>query len=68
MLITKWGKALDKNHPLCEYPRPQFVRDSYISLNGMWKCAFYNKLDCEDEKIFAFLFHPKHIFPVYIEL
>ena len=50
MLITKWGKALDKNHPLCEYPRPQFVRDSYISLNGMWKCAFYNKPDCEDEK------------------
>lgn len=40
MLLTKWGKRLDKNNPLSEYPRPQFVRDSYISLNGMWKCAF----------------------------
>ena len=30
MLLTKWGKRLDKNNPLSEYPRPQFVRDSYI--------------------------------------
>ena len=27
MLLTKWGKRLDKNNPLSEYPRPQFVRD-----------------------------------------
>ena len=25
--------------PLNEYPRPQLVRDSYISLNGMWEYA-----------------------------
>ena len=49
MLLTKWGKSLDKNNPLSEYPRPQFVRDSYISLNGMWKCAFYGMPDCDDE-------------------
>ena len=49
MLLTKWGKRLDKNNPLSEYPRPQFVRDSYISLNGMWKCAFYGMPDCDDE-------------------
>lgn len=47
MLLTKWGKRLDKNNPLSEYPRPQFVRDSYISLNGMWKCAFYGMPDCD---------------------
>ena len=31
---------MDKSCPLSEYPRPQFVRDSYLSLNGMWQCAF----------------------------
>lgn len=40
MLFTKWGEELDKNQPLSEYPRPQFVRDSYFSLNGMWKVSF----------------------------
>lgn len=39
MLMTKWGKSLDRDNPLSEYPRPQFVRDSYMSLNGMWKCC-----------------------------
>ncbi|MFR5876533.1 MAG: glycoside hydrolase family 2 protein [Eubacterium sp.] len=40
MLLTKWGKSLDKNKPLSEYPRPQFIRDSYISLNGQWAVSF----------------------------
>ena len=40
MMLTEWGKQLDKSCPLPEYPRPQFVRDSYLSLNGMWQCAF----------------------------
>lgn len=40
MMLTKWGEQLDKSCPLSEYPRPQFVRDSYMSLNGMWQCAF----------------------------
>ena len=35
MMLTEWGKQLDKSCPLSEYPRPQFVRDSYLSLNGM---------------------------------
>lgn len=37
MLLTKWSRSFDREHPLPEYPRPQFVRDSYISLNGTWK-------------------------------
>lgn len=49
MLLTKWGRELDKNNPLSEYPRPQFVRDSYINLNGMWKCAFSDKPTADDE-------------------
>lgn len=46
MLLTKWGRNLDKSNPLPEYPRPQFARDSYISLNGQWELSF-----CENKKI-----------------
>lgn len=46
MLMTKWGEDLNKNCPLSEYPRPQFKRDSYFNLNGMWQCEF-----CESEEI-----------------
>ena len=30
---------IDADHLLPEYPRPQMVRASYVSLNGMWECA-----------------------------
>ena len=30
-LFTKWGESLDKNNILQEYPRPQFVRNSYLN-------------------------------------
>ena len=35
----------NSNLPLAEYPRPQFKRDSYISLNGEWDYLVTNKLD-----------------------
>lgn len=35
-LITRWGKTLDKENVLKEYPRPGLVRDSYMNLNGEW--------------------------------
>jgi len=35
-----------QNNPLSEYPRPQLVRDSYLSLNGVWEYAIR-----EDDKI-----------------
>ena len=38
-LLTPWGESLDKNNVLQEYPRPQFVRDSYLNLNGEWEYA-----------------------------
>jgi len=40
MLLTKYGETLNRENPLSEYPRPQFVRNSYINLNGKWKCEF----------------------------
>ncbi|MHA6523531.1 DUF2804 family protein [Tessaracoccus sp. G1721] len=39
-MITPWGEALDPDHVLPEYPRPQLVRDSYLNLNGRWEYAF----------------------------
>lgn len=43
-LLTRWGKELDPEHVLQEYPRPQMVRKSYCNLNGVWDCAF---TDCD---------------------
>ncbi|MGN0524202.1 MAG: glycoside hydrolase family 2 protein [Eubacterium sp.] len=40
MLLTKWGEDLNRECPLGEYPRPQFKRNSYFNLNGIWKLAF----------------------------
>ena len=31
--------------PLSEYPRPQFARDSYKTLNGWWDYAVYKSKD-----------------------
>ena len=39
MLLTKWGKQISET-PLSEYPRPQFKRDSFFCLNGIWKLSF----------------------------
>ena len=39
-LWTRWGRALDPEHVLEEYPRPQLVRDSHLNLNGRWEHAF----------------------------
>ncbi len=37
-LTTVWGENLT-DKPLQEYPRPQFVRNSYLNLNGYWDYA-----------------------------
>ncbi|MCI6465434.1 MAG: glycoside hydrolase family 2 [Faecalicatena sp.] len=39
-LYTKWGRELNPEHILEEYPRPLLVRESYINLNGRWEYAF----------------------------
>lgn len=48
-LSTEFSENLDPEHILCEYPRPQMVRDSYINLNGIWRYAITkeNKLPSE---------------------
>ena len=39
-LYTKWGKNLDRDHVLEEYPRPLLMREDYQILNGWWDYAF----------------------------
>lgn len=48
-MLTEFGKRINKNSPLAEYPRPQFVRNSYINLNGVWKCEFTESRELPSE-------------------
>jgi hypothetical protein len=36
-LTTQWTSQVNTNSPLPEYPRPQMVRSSWLSLNGIWQ-------------------------------
>ena len=47
-VITQWGEILNKSNILKEYPRPQFVRTSYINLNGEWNYSLKNNSDIPD--------------------
>ena len=48
-LYTRWGKELDPDHVLAEYPRPLMVRDSYENLNGCWDYAFTKEFRMPEE-------------------
>ena len=37
---TPWTDSVDRRAPLPEYPRPQMVRERWMSLNGEWEYAF----------------------------
>lgn len=49
MLTTEWGEALDREHPLPEYPRPQLRRESCLNLNGPWEYAITRGSDEPEE-------------------
>lgn len=38
-LKTKWTDTIDRDCPLPEYPRPQFVRKDWLCLNGLYDYA-----------------------------
>lgn len=38
-LATRWATEVDPANPLPEYPRPQLVRERWMSLNGVWQLA-----------------------------
>lgn len=39
-LYTRWGRNIDHENVLPEYPRPLLQRNSYVNLNGYWDYAF----------------------------
>ena len=48
-LKTRWGKTIDPEHVLEEYPRPGMKRDSYICLNGFWDYAITKSKEFPEE-------------------
>jgi beta-galactosidase/beta-glucuronidase len=38
-LMTEWGEKITPENAWREYPRPQFVRERWQNLNGMWDYA-----------------------------
>jgi hypothetical protein len=38
-LMTRWGREVDPDHVLPEYPRPQLEREQWLNLNGPWQFA-----------------------------
>lgn len=42
-LITEWGEQVTPENAWQEYPRPQFVRDRWMNLNGLWEYALLPK-------------------------
>ena len=46
-LKTKYYHSFSQDEVLKDYPRPQFVRDSYLNLNGVWQLGIANKKDTD---------------------
>ena len=48
-LYTRWGRTLDPEHVLEEYPRPGLVRENCLILNGYWDYAITKKKEHPEE-------------------
>ncbi len=38
-LLTPWGENLEATNLLTEHPHPQFERETYLTINGLWDFA-----------------------------
>ncbi len=46
-ITTPWAAKVNPANPLPEYPRPQMVRENWMSLNGLWEYALQPKAQSE---------------------
>lgn len=44
-LMTRWAADVSPDNVLPEYPRPQFVRQAWQNLNGLWDYAIRPRSD-----------------------
>ncbi|MCL2118493.1 MAG: hypothetical protein FWH27_08720 [Planctomycetaceae bacterium] len=45
-MLTRWGKSLNPDQVLPDYPRPQMIRNGeWLNLNGYWELEFPNRND-----------------------
>lgn len=49
-LLTEWGEKVTPDSVWKEYPRPQFVRERWLNLNGLWDYAIAPKTSPRPEK------------------
>ena len=42
-LMTQWGERVTPDNAWREYPRPQFVRERWQNLNGLWEYAISSR-------------------------
>ena len=49
-LMTRWAKDVDPAKPHPEYPRPQFVREAWQNLNGLWDYAVRPKNESQPQE------------------
>ncbi len=47
---TKWAGEVTSDNVWREYPRPQFVRDDWITLNGLWDCSLLKRNQPQPEE------------------
>jgi len=50
-IMTRWAKDVTSDNPLPEYPRPQFKRQNWFNLNGLWDYAIRPK---NEKNVFQF--------------
>jgi hypothetical protein len=56
-ILTRWASNVDPLKPWLQYPRPDMVRNSWLSLNGLWEYAITPK-DIKPEKWDGFILVP----------